>query len=209
MEITWLGQASFSFNSKDVVLITDPQHTMLGRLSSNKQPDIVTYSHTVSADQPSSSTHAVAGPGEYEISHFYLSGMGTILKRDSMPEESLVNTIYTIRVEGLTLCHLGYLTQKLTPAQIDQLGQPQILLGPVSGEGILSTGELQETISAIQPRIFLPVQYSVDESTNGQSPLGKFLSEMGATDLEPQRRLNLTETNLPGELRVVTMELTS
>ena len=209
MEITWLGQASFSFNSRDVVLITDPQHTMLGRLSSNKQPDIVTYSHTVSADQPSSSTHAVAGPGEYEISHFYLSGMGTILKRDSMPEESLVNTIYTIRVEGLTLCHLGYLTQKLTPAQIDQLGQPQILLGPVSGDGILSTSDLQETISAIQPRIFLPVQYSADESSNGQSPLGKFLSEMGATDLEPQRRLNLTETNLPGELRVVTMELTS
>jgi|TARA_B100001750_G_C15352440_1_gene517908 L-ascorbate metabolism protein UlaG (beta-lactamase superfamily) len=209
MEITWLGQASFSFNSRDVVLITDPQHTMLGRLSSNKQPDIVTYSHTVSADQSSSSTHAVAGPGEYEISHFYLSGMGTILKRDSMPEESLVNTIYTIRVEGLTLCHLGYLTQKLTPAQIDQLGQPQILLGPVSGDGILSTSDLQETISAIQPRIFLPVQYSADESSNGQSPLGKFLSEMGATDLEPQRRLNLTETNLPGELRVVTMELTS
>ena len=209
MEITWLGQASFSFNSRDVVLITDPQHTMLGRLSSNKQPDIVTYSHTVSSDQPSSSSHAVAGPGEYEISHFYLSGMGTILKRDSMPEESLVNTIYTIRVEGLTLCHLGYLTQKLTPAQIDQLGQPQILLGPVSGDGILSTSDLQETISAIQPRIFLPVQYSADESSNGQSPLGKFLSEMGATDLEPQRRLNLTETNLPGELRVVTMELTS
>ena len=209
MEITWLGQASFSFNSRDVVLITDPQHTMLGRLSSNKQPDIVTYSHTVSADQPSSSTHAVAGPGEYEISHFYLSGMGTILKRDSMPEESLLNTIYTIRVEGLTLCHLGYLTQKLTPAQIDQLGQPQILLGPVSGDGILSTSDLQETISAIQPRIFLPTQYSADESSNGQSPLGKFLSEMGATDLEPQRRLNLTETNLPGELRVVTMELTS
>ena len=209
MEITWLGQASFSFNSRDVVLITDPQHTMLGRLSANKQPDIVTYSHTVSADQPSSSTHAVAGPGEYEISHFYLSGIGTILKRDSMPEESLVNTIYTIRVEGLTLCHLGYLTQKLTPAQIDQLGQPQILLGPVSGDGILSTSDLQETISAIQPRIFLPVQYSADESSNGQSPLGKFLSEMGATDLEPQRRLNLTETNLPGELRVVTMELTS
>ena len=209
MEITWLGQASFSFNSRDVVLITDPQHTMLGRLSANKQPDIVTYSHTVSADQPSSSTHAVAGPGEYEISHFYLSGMGTILKRDSMPEESLVNTIYTIRVEGLTLCHLGYLTQKLTPAQIDQLGQPQILLGPVSGDGILSTSDLQETISAIQPRIFLPAQYSANESSNGQSPLGKFLSEMGATDLEPQRRLNLTETNLPGELRVVTMELTS
>jgi len=209
MEITWLGQASFSFNSRDVVLITDPQHTMLGRLSANKQPDIVTYSHTVSADQPSRSTHAVAGPGEYEISHFYLSGIGTILKRDSMPEESLLNTIYTIRVEGLTLCHLGYLTQKLTPAQIDQLGQPQILLGPVSGDGILSTSDLQETISAIQPRIFLPVQYSADESSNGQSPLGKFLSEMGTTDLEPQRRLNLTETNLPGELRVVTMELTS
>ena len=102
MEITWLGQASFSFNSRDVVLITDPQHMMLDRLSSNKQPDIVTYSHTASADQPSSSTHAVAGPGEYEISHFYLSGMGTILKRDSMPEESLVNTI-SVSYTHLTL----------------------------------------------------------------------------------------------------------
>ena len=66
----------------------------------------------------------------------------------------------------------------------------------------------QEIISAIQPRIFLPLQYSADESSDGQSSLGKFLSEMGTTDIEPQRRLNLTETNLPGELRVVTMEPT-
>ena len=206
MEITWLGQASFSFNSRDVVLVTDPQNAMSDSLSSNKQPDIITYSHTIPYNQPNGSGHTVAGPGEYEISHFYLSGMGTILKQNSISEERSVNTIYTIRAEGLTLCHLGYLTQKLAPAQIDQLGQPQILLGPVSGEGILSTSELQEIISAIQPRIFLPLQYSADESSNGQSSLGKFLSEMGTTNIEPQRRLNLTETNLPAELRVVTME---
>jgi L-ascorbate metabolism protein UlaG (beta-lactamase superfamily) len=208
MEITWLGQASFCFNSRDILLVTDPQNLTTGGLSPNKQPDIVTYSHATPSHQSAAAAHTVAGPGEYEISHFYLSGMGTALKTNVLSDDPCVNTIYTIRVEGLTLCHLGYLTQKLAPAQIDQLGQPQILLGPVSGEGILSTSNLQEIISAIQPRVFLPLQYALDETSNGQSPLGKFLSEMGTTDVEPQRRLNLTETNLPGELRVVTMELT-
>ena len=82
-------------------------------------------------------------------------------------------------------------------------------MGPVSGDGILSTSDLQETISAIQPRIFLPLQYPTEENVSEQPSLEKFLSEMGTTDLEPQRRLNLTETNMPAELRITLMELSN
>ena len=119
MEITWLGRASFSFNSRDVVLVTDPQNAMLDSLSSNKQPDIITYSHTIPSDQPNGFGHTVAGPGEYEISHFYLSGMGTILKQDSISEEPSVNTIYTSGSKGsryaiLATSHKDWLQLKLT-----------------------------------------------------------------------------------------------
>ena len=209
MEITWLGQASFRFNSRDVILMTDPVNSLTGNISARQQPNIVTFSHNSPPNTSGLANQVVIGPGEYEISHFYLSGMGTALKTSPPTEELSVNTIYTIRVEGLTVCHLGYLTQKLTPAQIDQLGQPQILMGPVSGDGILSTSDLQETISAIQPRIFLPLQYPTEENVSEQPSLEKFLSEMGATDLEPQRRLNLTETNMPAELRITLMELSN
>ena len=205
MEITWLGHSSVCINSRDVLLITDPYDNSDGEFMPTRSAEIVISSRT--GDKHSNvaavtgNPRIVNGPGEYEISHFYISGTGT----SGHVEDQVggpVNTIYTIRAEGLVISHLGAVTKKIPPAQMDTLRQTQILTIPISGEDILTGSEAQEIISAIQPRILIPIQYG-DGGPNKLEAPDKFLSELGITELPISTpRINITETNLPTEMQV-------
>ena len=205
MEITWLGHSSVCINSRDVFLITDPYDTSDGEFMSPRKADLVTISNS---DPKHSNTSAItgnprliSGPGEYEVSHFYVKGIGTALEQEDDPGGP-VNTLFTIRVEGLVISHLGKLNRKLTSTQMDGLRQTQILIAPVSGNGVLETSGLQEIISSVQPRIVLPVQHGTN-SDDGLTDTQKFLTEFGITEIpDPSIRLNVTETNLPAEMQV-------
>lgn len=205
MEITWLGHSSVCLNSRDVILITDPFDHSDGNSMSPQKADIVTISNKGQKYSTLSSItgnpKVIEGPGEYEISHFYVTGTGT-----SMGEEEDmggdINTVYTIRAEGLVLCQIGALSRRLTPTQLDRLTQTHILIVPISGEPAPQISFLQDIISAVQPRILLPVQHG-NNGQEGLEPPARFLAEIGVTDVSaPTNRINVTETNLPGEMRV-------
>jgi L-ascorbate metabolism protein UlaG (beta-lactamase superfamily) len=205
MEITWLGHSSVRINSRDIILVTDPYDTSEGNFMPPQKADIVTVSNDSPKHSHTSSVtgnpHLIHGPGEYEISHFYVTGTGTAID-EGEEAGGRVNTFYTIRAEGLTLCHLGALTRKLTPAQLDRLRQTQILIAPVSGEGILPTTALQEIISSIQPRVLIPVQYG-DGGPEELESVERFLTNMGVAEPPPSsNRLTINETNLPADMRI-------
>ena len=123
----------------------------------------------------------------------------TAVKENGLPNGA-VNTVYLIRSEGLVLCHLGLLSQHLTPTQLELLRQTQILIAPIAPGRTLSFGEIQEIISAIQPRILIPLEYNPEKTSETHF---KFLSEVGASDAQPVNRFNVTETNLPADLQTV------
>ena len=205
MEITWLGHASVCINSRDVLLVTDPYDSSEGVFMSPSKADIVISSNS---DPKHSNTSAISGtpriikgPGEYEVSHFYITGTGTA-GTDDEQIGTPINTIYTIRVEGLVISHLGALNKKLPAAQMDTLRQTQILITPISGEGSLNKSDLQEVVSAIQPRILIPVQHGSSGPEGLQQPQ-EVLTDLGFTEIpDPAPRLNVTETNLPAELQI-------
>ena len=205
MEITWLGHASVCINSRDVLLVTDPYDSSEGVFMSPSKADIVISSNS---DPKHSNTSAISGtpriikgPGEYEVSHFYITGTGTA-GTDDEQIGTPINTIYTIRVEGLVISHLGALNKKLPAAQMDTLRQTQILIAPISGEGSLNKSDLQEVVSAIQPRILIPVQHGSSGPEGLQQPQ-EVLTDLGFTEIpDPAPRLNVTETNLPAELQI-------
>jgi len=205
MEITWLGHSSVCINSRDVLLITDPYDNSDGEFMPTRTAEIVISSRPgdkhANLAAVTGNPHLVNGPGEYEFSHFYISGTGTSAHDQDQPG-SPVNTIYTIRTEGLVISHLGALTKKIPAAQMDTLRQTQILTIPISGEDILNGSDAQEIISAIQPRILIPIQYG-DGTPNKLDTPDKFLAELGITDPPAATpRLNITETNLPAEMQV-------
>lgn len=208
MEINWLGHSSISINSRDIILITDPFDNSDGEFFDSPKADIV----TVSNDDPKHSNVSgvkgtpkiISGPGEYEIKHFYLTGIGSGVQSQDNSQNEPVNTIYSIKVEGLIICHIGNLKQKLTPAQFDQIGKPHVLLLPMPDQIPFNNSNLQELITSLQPRIIIPITTN-DYISSEESVTTKdaFISELGGSEIQPQNRLNVTDTNLPPERKVI------
>ena len=211
MEITWLGHSCLRIRSNEVTLITDPYGDSLGISLGRQKAEIVTVSHP----HPNHSDyHAIEGsprvlksPGEYEIADFYITGMGT--ERNDPEGERQVNTVFTIRCEGVTLCHLGDLNRMLSPRQIEELSQMDVLFVPAGGVCTISPSRVAELINLVAPKIVVPVHYRTDGLLTEIQPLDVFLGGMGVTDPGRSSRLNVTDSNLPKDLRLVVLDRVS
>ena len=209
MEITWLGHSALRLRSGNVTLITDPYADSLGLSMAPEKADIVTVSH----DHPHHSyrdaiegdPRVLMGPGEYEVANFYITGMGT--RREAEGEERQINTVFTFSAEGLTLCHLGDLSQTLSPAQVEELNQTDILFVPAGGACTVSSTQVAEMINLIRPRIVVPIHYRVEGVAVELEPLDGFLAELGISEANPQAKLSVTSSNLPRELSVVVLRV--
>ena len=212
MEIAWLGHASIRIKGVDASLITDPFPDSLGITMAEEKADVV----TVSNPQPNYSNvegvggdpRVIDGPGEYEIGGYYISGTSTA-SRGGEEEPSIVNTIYTIRAEGVTICHLGVLSQPLSPGQTQRLNDTDVLIVPAGGGSTIEPAAAANLVNAIGPRIVVPVHYATEEVSAGLQPVDTFLGQIGVSEVAPQPRLNVTATNLPKEQRVVVLQRTS
>lgn len=117
----------------------------------------------------------------------------------------LTNTIFSVRAEGLTVCHLGDITRPVTPRQAEQLNQAEILVVPVGGHCTISIDAIPQLINLIGPKIVIPIHYRSDESNLELEPLDRFLQEIGVSQVSSQNRLNVTSTNLPRDMTVMSM----
>ncbi len=211
MEITWLGHSSVRIVSRDVVLITDPYPESIGFAMGDQQAEVV----TVSNDHPNHSRlesvggepRVLNGPGQYEVKGYNVTGMGTSVT-DSEGNRR-VNTVYTIRAEGLTLCHLGDLNERLGSGQLDAIGNIDILMVPAGGGCTIEVGDVPQLIGVLSPRIVIPIHYGYESTAGTLAPIERFLTELSVEEASPQIRLNVTQTNLPREAQVVLLRKTA
>ncbi len=198
MEITWYGHSSIRLLSRDVSLLTDPFPGGDGSSSA----DIV----TVSCDYPNHSAYksvggdprVLNGPGQYEVRGYNITGIGAALNDAEVSRR--INTIYVIRSEGLTVCHVGSLNAKLTSRQMESLGSVDALIVPAGGGP--GPKEISRLVSVLSPGVVIPVHYGVDEIETGVGPLSSLLGEMNVERPDTQIRLNVTQANIPREMRV-------
>src|SRR5205814_730714 len=98
--------------------------------------------------------------------------------------------------------------QTLTTEQLTRLKEASVLLVPVGGHCTIDAAEAAEVVARIEPRIVIPMHYGTPETGGALDldPITRFCKEMGATDLAPQLRLNVSSGNLPDEPTVVLLE---
>lgn len=199
MDITWLGRSAVRLASNDVTLITDPFADEDGRL-----PDAnilaVSDAATGSRDAPDGA-RIIEGPGQYEALGYNISGMGTAL--EDADGGKRINTVYVIRSDGVSVCHLGALKERLNGRQLDSLGAVDVLLAPVGAESGVSAKDVARMAGALSPGIVIPIGYDPEEADDENSPLNALVREMNAERPSPQPRLSVTQNNLPRQTRVV------
>lgn len=211
MDITWLGHSSFRIKGKLATLVTDPYDSSIGLKFPKTDADIVTVSHDHKDHNDLSRIgggyRLVSGPGEYEISE--VSIFGTSVYHDaSGGSERGRNTVYTITMDSIRLCHLGDLGHKLTQEQLGEIGQVDILFIPVGGVYTIDPSEAVEVVNSIEPKVIIPMHYGVPGLGYQLSPVEDFVKEMGMEPLKMDR-YTITADKMPEERQLVVLEMKS
>jgi L-ascorbate metabolism protein UlaG (beta-lactamase superfamily) len=208
MEITWLGYSCFRLKGKNTSIITDPCPPEIGYSLDKAEANVVTVSHNHANHSylqgVSGQPRNIVAPGEYEVGGVLIIGLSAYHDADNGKTLGK-NTVYAIEIDDVTICHLGDLGHPLSPSQIEELGNVDVLLVPVGGVNTISASQAAALVRSIEPKIVIPMHYKTLTLTKEMDNVDKFLKEMGLTQLIPQPKLAVTKSTLPLVTTVVTL----
>ncbi|MEI8166523.1 MAG: MBL fold metallo-hydrolase [Chloroflexales bacterium] len=206
-DVQFLGHACFRLRGRDGIVICDPFSRSIGLELGRPTAHIATISH----DEPDHNNIAqvkpmreklfvIDGPGEYEVGGVLITGVRTFHDKAKGAELG-TNTVFVIHLDDVVYCHLGDLGHELSQAQLEAIGDVDVLFVPVGGGETISPAEAISVISQIAPRIVIPMHYA-SAQLSFEQPLGtleRFIHEMGRKDVVAEDKLSLTATSLPAE----------
>jgi len=211
MEITWYGLSCFRLTERGMIsIVTDPYGADLGLPALKLKADVVTVSHEAAGHAALSAVKGVrrviSSPGEYEIGGVFVTGVLMQQKKKEKEAPNDSNTLYVFNYDGLSVAHLGDLSDVPTQGQIEDLGAVDVALVPVGGGKALSPSQAAEVISLIEPSIVVPMHFKTGKESVELGTAEGFLKEMGITDHEPQPSLKVVKGSLSEETQVVVLK---
>jgi len=206
MHIIWQGQTCFQIivsQGKDqkVTLMTDPFEENIGLRAPKQDADILVFSKG-EGKKSEGGPLLIQGLGEYEAKDIYVIGMA------SDQDQKETNTIYAIEVEDIKICFLGNLKQKeLSDEQVEQIGDVDILMLPVGGGDTIGAEEAAKITSQLEPRIVIPMRFSLPKLKVKLDGVDKFLKAIGQKNGEALPKLVIKKKDLPEEeMQVVVLQ---
>jgi L-ascorbate metabolism protein UlaG (beta-lactamase superfamily) len=196
MVITHHGGQCFKVTFGDLTLVFDPisKNATLPAvrfgadiaLVSRNHPDMNGVAEVTYGDK---APFAITGPGEYERGGITIQGFLTKSKYGlAKGIEEAVNTIYAVELEGMTLVHLGALSDKELPQEArEAIDDIDVLFLPVGGNGVLTPGAAHELAVALEPHIIVPMHWN---GMGTPKSLEAFLKEEGGAS-ETTEKLTL------------------
>lgn len=76
------------------------------------------------------------------------------------------NSIFVFEIGGLCIAHLGHLHHTLTPQQLAQIGQMDVVLVPVDGSYTLDLEGMLEVLKALKAPLMIPMHYFSSATLN-------------------------------------------
>lgn len=212
MVITWKGQSCFEIianplKNGQVKLVIDPYTEEIGLKLPKLEADIVLSTHNHYDHNNikgvgkvgTNESFVIQGPGEYEVKNIYIRGISSWHDNEQGKERG-ENAIYTLEAEDLKICHLGDLGQaELTPEQLENIGEVDVLMIPVGGVYTIEAKEAIKVMAQIEPRITIPMHYSLPKVKVKLDEVDKFLKAVGLKTMEPLLKLNIKKKDLSQE----------
>lgn len=172
VRVTFVGHSTFLIESpKGVVAATD----YAGWHGRGRAPDIVTMNHAHDShytDTPDPEiAHVLRGWGEKKgsyaahnvtVADMYVRSVPTNIRDWSGGTEEFGNSVFIFEVSGLCIGHLGHLHHELTPQQLGQIGQLDVVMVAIDGVFTLDFGGVQNVLKELRARIVLPMHFFGD-----------------------------------------------
>ncbi len=202
MIISYQGALSVKIQFGDMVVAYNPPSKESKFKSSKFGADIVLVSANHSdfngvdnASRGDKEPFIIRGPGEYEIAGVFIRGF---ISQTKYGGESLINTIYTMNLEGMNICFLGALTssESIPTETVEALDDIDILFVPIGGNGVLSSAEAYSLAVKLEPKVIIPIYYGDDINPGA---LKTFLKEGGEEGIKPIDKLTIKKKDLEGK----------
>lgn len=195
MEVKFVGLTGLIIKTAKAIMVIDPLAFGTGARGQVNEADIVCLSRPGSpyySTEKIKAGYTIDNPGEYDVKGMMVFGY---------PREvdGKINIVYEIVAEGVSVLHLGGLTQKPKNGLFDEFGTIDVLAIPVGGMFSLDAKAAKEIISELEPQIVIPINYQVEglspELKAGLAPLKEFLAEMDVKSeaLEPKLKIDKTQ----------------
>ncbi len=201
MKIRWLGHSCFLItNERGINILTDPFDETLGYRMTKEKINIITISHehydhnntmgikgkpVVLKGPVNRDTHKIVFKG---ISSYHDSVYGKYRGE---------NTIFVIRTDELTLCHLGDLGHLLYNEQLEQINHVDILFVPVGGYFTINYIQAEQVINQVKPKIVIPMHYKTEAIKWSIDPLSVFLNEKQNIKMLGEKFFEINSSTLP------------
>lgn len=203
MQISWNGLSSFVIKGKpiqgDVALVTDPYQNEVGlRFPRTLSAAVVVQSHDSTesnnaaaiSHEDNKSPFLITHAGEYEVQGIFITGINAP-KKDETP-----HAIYRIRLEDINIGFLGQIDRKLTDQELEKLGDIDVLIIPVGGDGAADKDLAADIVSQVEPRMVIPSYFSVKGLKKKLATVDSFCKELSCP-MEEVNKLKLTKSALP------------
>lgn len=193
MHITWLGQTAIKIQTKnideEIVTVMDAYRPKQGDFPRSIGANLALFSKggdgaaTLTGDP-----FTIETLGEFDTK-------GILITSVAGPEGT---TLFKLSAEGMNVVHLGVLHQKLTDEMAEAIGRVDVLIVPVGGDRYLSPADAAQTVTALEPRIVIPVAHTCDTDPKAGS-VEAFIKELGVKPEATDKKLILKAKDLPAE----------
>ena len=205
MVITYYGVCCFKVQSGETVLAFDPPSKESDFKSPRFQSNAVLISsnhkdhngwENLSPKIEGKKLIVLDGPGEYELEDIYIKGI----------KSANQSTIYSLKFEGITLCHMGNFSEKeLRPEIKEAIGEIDILFIPIDTSAALDSAKAAKISSQLEPKIVIPMYSRQGREDN--KILKKFLDEFGNGAIKPADKLTIKKKDLATEkIQVIVLQ---
>jgi L-ascorbate metabolism protein UlaG (beta-lactamase superfamily) len=215
MKIKWYGHSAFLITSdQGAKIIIDPYEpgAFGGQLSYGKikdQVDIVLTTHdhadhNYTKDLPGT-PQIVKGSGPKTAKGISMKGISTY-HDPSQGSERGANTIFTLKIDNIQLCHLGDLGHLLSDKELAEIGPVDILLIPVGGFFTIDPKEATRVAEQIKPKIVIPMHFKTAKCGFPIAPVEDFLKGKTNTKRPKVSEATFDKATLPQQMEIVVLE---
>lgn len=181
-EIEYKGANSVIISTKKLTIVTDPKLSLVG-LKDVLTKDVVDLATEARFALNSDTARLnIESPGEYGVGEFDIKAIAAQRHLDS-ESDPMISTIYRVEINDTRIAIVGNIYEKLSEAQLEDIGLIDILVIPVGGNGYTLDATGAATLTrAIDPKIVIPVHYA-DPGIKYEVPqdtLETFTKELGA-----------------------------
>ncbi len=205
MVISYYGLSCFKVQSGDLTITFDPPSKDSELKPPRFETHLVLSSHNhprhnglkeLSGKNASGGPFLISGPGEYEIAGLIINGIQSFHDSEEGKKFGL-NTIYKIEIEDIKLCHLGDLGEsELKPKTLEAIGEIDVLFVPSGGKDVLSPEEAVKVANQLEPKIVVPMHFSLPGTPIKGAKAEEFLKELGEEKIKAEEKFTFKKKDL-------------